>query len=36
MLGASVGVKSTPGAGATFWVELPVVHRQRELQPLIV
>ncbi len=35
LLGASVSLVSQPGDGATFSVELPVVHRPKALQPLI-
>lgn len=35
LLGATVSLVSEPGHGATFFVELPLVYRTKELQPLM-
>ncbi len=35
MLGAKLALNSTPGKGATFSVELPVIHRPSDLPPLL-
>jgi len=35
LLGASVSLVSEPGHGATFSVDLPVVYRPKDLQPLM-
>jgi signal transduction histidine kinase len=35
LLGCTVGLVSDPGRGSTFWVEVPLVHRPKELQPLM-
>jgi signal transduction histidine kinase len=35
LLGASVGLESRPGHGATFFVDLPLTHRPRAPQPLM-
>jgi signal transduction histidine kinase len=35
LLGCAVGLVSAPGRGSTFWVEVPLVHRPKELKPLM-
>jgi len=35
LLGCTVGLLSATGRGSTFWVEVPLVHRPRELRPLM-
>jgi signal transduction histidine kinase len=35
LLGSTVGLVSEPGRGSTFWVEVPQVHKPRELKPLM-
>lgn len=35
MLGATVSFVSTPGQGATFFVDLPATHQPQELKPLM-
>jgi signal transduction histidine kinase len=35
MLGATVSLVSEPGRGATFYVDLPVVHQPQQAQPLM-
>jgi signal transduction histidine kinase len=35
LLECTVGLVSAPGRGSTFWVEVPLVHRPRQLKPLM-
>ncbi len=35
LLGAGVGLRSAPGKGSTFWVEVPVQFQARKLPPLM-
>ena len=35
LLECGVGLVSAPGRGSTFWVEVPLVHRPRQLKPLM-
>jgi signal transduction histidine kinase len=35
LLGATVGLVSEPGRGSTFWVEVPQVHKPKQLRPLM-
>ena len=35
LLGCTVGLVSAPGRGSTFWVEVPLVHRPKQLKPLM-
>ncbi len=35
LLGCTVGLVSKPGRGSTFWVEVPLLHKPRELKPLM-
>jgi two-component system sensor histidine kinase BarA len=35
LLGSTVGLVSEPGRGSTFWVEVPQVHKPRQLKPLM-
>lgn len=35
LLGSTVGLVSEPGRGSTFWVEVPLLHRPRQLRPLM-
>ena len=35
LLGCTVGLVSATGRGSTFWVEVPLVHRPKELRPLM-
>ncbi|MFO0783171.1 MAG: ATP-binding protein [Phycisphaerales bacterium] len=35
LLGCTVGLISEPGRGSTFWVEVPLVHKPKQLRPLM-
>ena len=35
LLGAGIGLRSAPGKGSTFWVEVPIQFQARKLPPLM-